>query len=174
MRSIGFGLGLAAIWVLLWGTASPANVLSGLAVGFVLVTVLPGGRRRSGWPTVRPMALARLGRHMLVATVRANIVLTREIVTRRSGLHTGVVGVPLPECSDGLLTLIMNLLGLVPGTMPLEVTEAPRTLFVHVLHLDDVEDVRRDVEHLTVLAVRAFGSPAAIATLPARFTERRP
>jgi hypothetical protein len=34
-----------------------------------------------------------------------------------------------------------------------------------VLHLRDVEAVRREVRHLEVLAVRAFGSPAALAGL---------
>lgn len=166
MTSIGFGVGLAAIWVLLWGTASPANVLGGLAVGFLLVAVLPGLRRRRGWPTVRPVAVARLGAYMLVNAVRSNVVLTREVLSRRSQIRTGVVGVRLPECSDELITVITSLLALTPGTMPLELVEAPRTLYVHVLHLDAVQDVRHDIERLTALAVRAFGTPAAIATVP--------
>ena len=39
----------------------------------------------------------------------------------------------------------------------------PIVLYVHVLHLRDVEEVRRDIQHLTDLAVRAFGSPDAVA-----------
>ena len=31
MRSLAYVVGLTAIWVMLWGSASPANVLSGLA-----------------------------------------------------------------------------------------------------------------------------------------------
>ena len=33
MRAVGIAVGLAVIWVLLWGSASPANVLGGLAIG---------------------------------------------------------------------------------------------------------------------------------------------
>ena len=166
MTSIGFGVGLAAIWVLLWGTASPANVLGGLAVGFMLVAILPGLRRRRGWPTVRPLALARLTGYMLANAVRSNVVLTREVLARRTMMRTGVVGVRLPDCSDELVTVISSLLALTPGTMPLELAEAPRTLYVHVLHLDAVEDVRHDIEHLTALAVLALGSAADIASVP--------
>ena len=36
-------------------------------------------------------------------------------------------------------------------------------LYVHVLHFDDVESVRRDILRLTDLAVRALGSPEAVA-----------
>lgn len=167
MTSVGYGIGLALVWVLLWGSASPANVLSGFAVGFLLVVVVPDLRRGRRWPTVRPLALARLVGVVVVDLVRSNVVLSREIVTRRSSLRTGVVGIPLPECGDGLVTLITNLLGLVPGTMPLELTESPRTLYVHVLHLDDVDSVRSEVFRLTDLAIRAFGTRQAISSLDA-------
>ena len=45
--------------------------------------------------------------------------------------------------------------------MPLELTQDPTVLYVHVLHLRDVEAVRRDILRLTDLAVRAFGSAEA-------------
>ena len=41
MRSLTYVIGLTVIWVMLWGTASPANIISGLAVSYLLVTVLP-------------------------------------------------------------------------------------------------------------------------------------
>ena len=47
--------------------------------------------------------------------------------------------------------------------MPLELTQDPIVLYVHVLHLRDVEEVRRDIQHLTDLTVRAFGSADAVA-----------
>lgn len=166
-RTIAFTLVLACIWVLLWGSASIANILSGLAVAFGIVLVVPGLRRRhrAGEPPVpiRPLAVLRLIGHFLATTVRSNVVLTREIVTPRSGIHTGVVGVELPDCSDGVLTLINNLVALAPGTMPLELTSDPTILYVHVLHLYDVERVERQILRLTELTVRAFGSASAIA-----------
>ncbi|MET0146138.1 MAG: Na+/H+ antiporter subunit E [Ilumatobacteraceae bacterium] len=165
MRAIGFALGLAVIWVLLWGSASPANVLTGLAIGAVLVRLVPGLRRRgpSGSFVVRPVAIARLVGHMLATVVTSNVVLTREVLSPSSKTRTAVVGVPLPGCSDELLTLITNLLALSPGTMPLELTQNPIVLYVHVLHLRDVDEVRREIQHLTDLTVRAFGSPDAVA-----------
>ena len=43
----------------------------------------------------------------------------------------------------------------------------------HVLHLTDVEDVRRDILHLTDLIVKAFGTDEAIAE-QATYMARRP
>lgn len=165
MRSVTYVLGLAAIWVMLWGSASPANVLSGLAVGFLLANVLPGLRSHRRWGKLRLRPLGGLAVHMLASAVRSNAALTRDIVSREARLHTGVVGVRLPACSDELITLITNLLALTPGTMPLELVEAPRTLYVHALHVDDPEAVRRSIRHLTSLAVQAFGSDADVRSL---------
>jgi multicomponent Na+:H+ antiporter subunit E len=165
MNALGLGTLLLAIWLLLWGSLSVANVLSGIGVVVLVAWLLGVGRLRSGRPTIRPLATCRFLAAVLVGMVRANGVLTREIVSRQSSITTGVVAVPLPSCSDGLLTLIANVLALTPGTLPLEATSSPAVIYVHVLHLDDVETVRRDVQHLTVLAVRAFGSQAAVESL---------
>jgi multicomponent Na+:H+ antiporter subunit E len=161
----GFGVVLAAIWVLLWGSASPANVLSGIVVAVVLIVFVPGVRRPSRTFVFRPLAVARLASHFAATIIQANIVLTREVLSGRSQIRTGVVGVPLPPCSWELTTLIANLLALAPGTLPIEVERDPDVLYVHVLHLHDVEKVRHEIRYLTVLAVRAFGTRAAVADL---------
>lgn len=165
MALIAYGLGLALIWVLAWGTPTPANILGGLAVAAVLMAVSPDtfpARRRG---RLRPVAIARLVAFVLKEVVVANVQLTREVLSRESNITTGVVAVPLPECSDGLITLVTNVMAVTPGTMPLEVTRQPTVMYVHVLLLGDVEQVRRDVQHLAGLAYRAFGSEEAIAAL---------
>jgi multicomponent Na+:H+ antiporter subunit E len=163
MSSWIYAIGLATIWVLLWGSASPANVLSGLAIGFLLVLVVPGLRRRGGRPVIRPVAVARLTWHMLVTIVASNAALVREVLAPSDRLRTAVIGVPLPGCSDEVLTLVNNIVALSPGTMPIELTSDPVVLYVHVLHLRDLETTRRDILRLTDLAVRAFGSAASVA-----------
>jgi multicomponent Na+:H+ antiporter subunit E len=164
MRTSAFVVALAAIWVLLWGSASFANVASGLLVGVVIVFTVPGLRQRSGRrPVIRPLAVARLGWYLIWTTIVSNVVLTREVITPGSRIHTAVVGVELPGCSDEILTLITDLLALAPGTMPVELTTDPTVLYVHVLHLEDVEQVEREILRLTDLVVRAFGSADAIA-----------
>ena len=174
MRSIGVVIALAFIWVLLWGSASAANVVSGLAIGTVLVLLVPGLRRRGSGPvTFRPLAIARLVWHMLGVTVRSNVELTREVLSRSARLRTAVIGVPLPGCSDELLTLITNLLALSPGTMPIELRQDPTVLYVHVLHLTDVEDVRTEILRLTDLTVRAFASAETIADQEAYMRARQ-
>jgi multicomponent Na+:H+ antiporter subunit E len=167
MTLVAYGIGLALIWVLAWGTPTPANVLGGLLVAAVLLAISPDSwlSLRRARPRLRPVAVARFLGFVLVEVLRANVILTREVVSRESRITTGVVAVPLPECSDGLLTLVTNVMAVTPGTMPIEVTRHPTVIYVHVLLLGDVEAVRRDVQHLAGLAYRAFGSDEAIAAM---------
>lgn len=165
MSAVGFGALLLGIWLLLWGSVTVANVLSGLAVVALVLWVIPDARFHVRRPTLRVAATARFVGRVLADLFRANLVVTREILSRESSINTGVVAVPLPLCSDGLLTLVANVLSLTPGTMPIEVTREPPVIYVHVLHLRDVEAVRADVQSLSALAIRAFGSDAAVAVL---------
>jgi multicomponent Na+:H+ antiporter subunit E len=174
VRSLGWAVALAAIWVLMWGSASPANVLSGLAIGALLVFVVPGPWRQGvGRSRVRPLAVARLIGYMLVTTVRSNAELTRAVLSRSTRLRTAVVGVPVHGFSDGVITVISDLLALSPGTMPIELLNDPLVLYVHVLHRSDLERVRRDLLHLTDLTVKAFGTDEAIAAQSAQKGRRR-
>lgn len=166
MTAVGYVLGLTLVWVMLWGTPSAANVLGGLAVGTLLVIVLPGLRAGRRAPVVRPVAVARLAVTVLGGVVASNVLLTREILTRRGRPSTGIITVPLPACSDELVTMITSLLALTPGAMPLEVRDRPRQLVVHVLHLQTPERSRRSVEALVARCIDAFGrelEPAASA-----------
>ena len=166
MRSrFGLVAMLVAIWLLAWGSLSWANLLSGLAVAGGLVLVLPDARQRAHLPVVRPVPLVRLGVRLARDLVVANVVLTREVLSPWPRIATGVVRVPLPECSDEVLTLLANLVALTPGTIPVEVGRVPGVMLVHVLHLHSVEDVQRDIWSLRDLVVRAFGSPDAVAAV---------
>lgn len=165
MNGLGFAALLLAVWILLWGALTPANLLSGLAVIVVVAALRTDTHLHIRLPTVRPLPFLRFLGSVVFEVFRANAVVTREIVSRRSSIHTGIVGVPLPMCSAEMLTLVANILTLTPGTIPVEVGKHPPAIYVHVLHLRDVEAVRRDVRRLSELAVRAFGSKEAVAAL---------
>lgn len=158
MTVLGYVLGLAAVWVMLWGSPSPANVLSGLAVGGLLVMVLPGLRSLRSPPVVRPVAVARLAWFVLSGVFRSNLHLSRAILTPRGRrLRTALVSVTLPPISDELATGIANLLALSPGTMPLEVRLEDGELIAHVLYEGSLEDSTRNIEQLVAVCVAAFG-----------------
>ncbi|MDD9370571.1 MAG: Na+/H+ antiporter subunit E [Acidimicrobiales bacterium] len=162
-RALGPIVVLVVIWLLAWGSVTWANLLSGIAVAVGIVVVVPDVRRASHLPIVRPLPALRLVGSMLRDVVVSNVVLAGQVLSRRPQIATGVVRVPLAGCSDEVLTVIANLVAMTPGTMPIEVDQHPTVLYVHVLHLDHPDEVRRRIWHLRDLVVRTFGTAEAIA-----------
>lgn len=161
--AIGLGVVLTAIWVLAWGSLTWANLAGGIAVSALLLVLVPDVRRATHLPIVRPWPLARLMGRMLIDTAISNVLVAREVLSPRPRISTGVVSVPLAGCSDELVTIMASLVALTPGTMPVEVEQDPTIMYVHVLHLDDPDDVRRRIWSLRDQVVATFGTPEAIA-----------
>lgn len=157
---------LLAVWLFLWEDLSFANVLAGLALGSLLVVLFP--MRPRGIPgAFRPLAAARFAGFFAWKLVEASMIVAWEVMTPQNRINEGIVAVPIRGVSETLTTLVANAISLTPGTLTLEVRHQPPVLYVHVLHLEDIDAVRHDVQYLEVLAIRAFGSSAAIAAAEA-------
>jgi multicomponent Na+:H+ antiporter subunit E len=158
-RYVPYAIGLAVAWVMLWDQITIANFLGGLAVAVVLLAVFPLPRvDRERRMTVRPVALARLGAAVVGELFVSNVFMTREILTPRRRLASGVVRCPMRTSSPQVMSAVANILALSPGTMAVDATHGPPTLFVHVLVEGPVDLVRRQVAHLERLVVEAIGS----------------
>ena len=162
MNHLVIGGWLTAMWVLLWGDVTPANILGGLVAAGTLLVVFP---TRSTTPRqwFRPGATLRFAAYFAVKLIEANIVLAWEIVTPRNRIREGIVAISVKDCRPGLVTLVANAISLTPGTITIEVDPDREELYVHVLHLRDVEMVRHGLLRFRELALLAFGSPGAIA-----------
>lgn len=160
------------LWESLWGRFTWANLLSGVlvSVGLVLLVKLPDSNFTSyGATRIRPVRSLWFLAYFLVKVVQANVILAWEVVTPGNTIEPGILAIPLRDCSDALVTLIANAFTLTPGSLSIEVTRdsgtndgGAATIYVHVLHLHDPEQVRDDLYRLAELAVRAFGTPDAL------------
>ena len=174
--SLPLVLWLTAVWVGLWGSVTPANVLGGLALALVLVAALPLTDAPGGG-IVRPAALLRFSGQFAVDLVTSSAQVVHLALRPRLELRPAVVAVRVPGASDGLLTLLANAISLTPGTLTLEVHRPTSTLLVHVLDVgpgaDAVDRVRHDLAGLERLAVEAVGSAPARRALEADPRRRR-
>jgi multicomponent Na+:H+ antiporter subunit E len=150
---------LLGLWLLAWGDITFANILSGIAVAAVLIIAFPSGRRLRPRTRVHPLAIGRLLLYVLGQLAVSNLLVAREILSRRSRVRTGVIGYPVQHSSDVVLTLIANIIALTPGTMTVDVTRDPPMIYVHFLLLSDVGEARRAIARLERLVVAALGEP---------------
>lgn len=157
---------LVAIWLLLWGELSVANVVSGVVVSVALLLVFPvdhdviAVRHR-----LRPVAVARLVAFFLADLVRSTAATALDVLRGGRGIATGIVACPLRVQNDGLVTFLANMIALSPGTMPVDVRREPHVIYVHSLHARDPDAVRRFVSRLEHLAVMALGGPQAVGAV---------
>lgn len=162
MRQGLYVVALTVVWTMLWDRISVANIAGGVVVSCVLLAVFPTAWRahekRRHAPVVRPLAVARLCGYVAWQLVVSNWMVARQIVRRRADVRTGIVGCRLHTSSVPLTTLIANILSLSPGTMTVDVRSQPSTIYVHVLVLRNVLEVRRSVAHLERLVLLAFAS----------------
>lgn len=168
LRVSGVLVWITVLWLALWDDLSFANVLSGLAVGAAVLLVAGQSplldrddKHRARFSLRHTLYFAGF---VLYKLVEANLYLAWEILTKENKINVGVVAVPLRTESRTAAMAVANVITLTPGTITIESlgsSGAPPVLYVNVMHLHDLDAVRRDLLHIEELSVRAFGSLAA-------------
>ena len=159
-RVVGILL-MLAVWLALWGEISIVNVASGIVVVALLSLVV---RRTDRTYTINTLSLIKLLAIFVwrLITSSAAVVLT-VLAPSPSRLRSGVVAIELSHHSPLVAAIIADAISLTPGTLTLDSRypnhsnegDAPPTLFVHVLGLDDPEEIRDDVRYLEGLVLSA-------------------
>jgi multicomponent Na+:H+ antiporter subunit E len=143
---------LVILWMLLWGSLSLLNLVTGLVLAvfvtrvFYLPPVDLTGRLHPGHLAVFVASFAwqLVGASFLVAA-RQNAVIAVQLYTR----------------SDLIMTLTAIALSLIPGSLVLEADRANSILYLHVLNTptpEAVEKARSQVLLIERRIVRALGS----------------
>lgn len=133
---------LVLVWLLLWGTFSAANVLSGLAVALVITVLLPlpavpvEGR-------VHPLSLLRLILTVVYYLVLSSVQVAALAVRPGPPPLTAVLRAHLALKSDLVLALAVNIFNLIPGTIVLEIDQSRRVLYMHVIDVGSDRTVSR-------------------------------
>lgn len=164
-------LTLTAMWCILWGTVSVANVASGLVVSAATVG-LGLGTSAVGGIRIRP--LLSLLWMVAVDLVRSTVDVAVEILTPTDRTEEAVVAVQLPMRSRDHFLLLIVAITLTPGTAVVDGDPDNGTLYLHILHNRRRAETIEHVERLADLACRALplsetdpdARPAAIDPSP--------
>jgi multicomponent Na+:H+ antiporter subunit E len=151
---------LTVLWVALWGDLSVANVVGGLLVAVVVCLVFPLPPLRMHL-RVRPLWLAWLAARFLADVVVASVQVAATTLAFGRQPVNAVVEVDLRTDSDFVLTVVAEMVSLVPGSLVVEARRSTHTLFLHVLDARDqqgVDRMRAQVFALERRVVLAFGA----------------
>lgn len=173
MSRLTIGLFLVAMWVLLWGEWSVANLLGGVLVVTALFVVFPSTRPVLPVRRVHPLPFAHLVAYFLAELVLANVSVTRSVLGRAASTRSAMIDVDLCSDDPGMITLISTMTALTPGSVIVEVHQSPPTVRVHAFGHGDPAHVAVTIRRLEELCIRSFGDTHQRAALDARAPWRR-
>jgi len=125
---------LVLVWLLLWGTFSAANVISGLLIALIITLLLPlpvvpiEGR-------VHPLSMLRLGITVAWYLVLSSAQVAWLAVKPGPAPLSAVLRTHIAVKSDLVLALAVNIFNLIPGSIVLEIDQARRMLYMHVINV---------------------------------------
>ena len=149
---------LMLVWVLLWGKATPANIIAGFAVALVVTLLLPlpavpvEGR-------VHPLSLVKLMVVVAYQLVQSSLQVAWLGIRPGPPPLTAVLRARLAIKSDLVLALAVNIFNLIPGSIVLEIDQERRLLYMHVIDVGNekaVDRFHRQVAQVERLLVSTF------------------
>ncbi|MGW0039109.1 Na+/H+ antiporter subunit E [Gordonia sp. NPDC003376] len=149
---------LTFVWVLLWGTLSWANVIAGVVLAVAILILLPLPRVPVEG-RIHPLSLLVLVGRLVVDFFISSAQVAWVAVRPGRPPLGAVMRVRVAIKSDMVLTLAVDYLNLVPGTMVLEIDHRRRMLYVHVFDVRSDKKVRqfyRQVAFVERMFIKAF------------------
>jgi multicomponent Na+:H+ antiporter subunit E len=146
---------LILVWMLLWGTVSAANILSGLAIALLITLLLPlppvpvEGR-------LHPLSLLRLIVTVFYYLTLSSVQVAWLAVKPGPPPLSAVLRAHVAVKSDLVLALACNIFNLIPGSIVLEIDQTRRMLYMHVIDVGSDRAMNRfykqvaEVERLLV------------------------
>jgi Multisubunit Na+/H+ antiporter, MnhE subunit len=84
--------------------------------------------------------------YYLKELIKANLILSYDILTPTNLMKPGIVEIPLDLKTDNEIITLVNLVTMTPGSLSLDISEDKTRLYVHVLYLDDASKFREEVK----------------------------
>ena len=160
-------LWLMLVWAVLWSELTAKNLLVGLVLSLLVTRALalPPVQLSSRYNVLHAVTLFVT---FLWQVIRASFEVMWTVIAHGPRASSSVTAVQMRSHSDLILTATGSTMGLIPGSVLLEVDRPNATLYFHVLDVHDDEDIehfRESVRNTEAAWIRMMGSPEDYAAL---------
>ena len=134
----------ALAWAAVSGSFSEINLIFGFVLGMLVLFLI---RERVGTFSylARAKRVLSLILLFLLELLKSALKVAKLAVSPDMGLKPGIFAYELKTDRDFEITMLANLITLTPGTLSVDVSADKKTLFVHAITFDDVEEMREDI-----------------------------
>jgi multicomponent Na+:H+ antiporter subunit E len=136
---------LALIWVALLEQFTVENFVAGFVLGYCMLWVVQQVMGSSSYFT-KVRRIIGITYLFLKELILANLRVAYSVLASPDSMAPGIVAIPLDIKSDAEITLLANMITLTPGTLSLDVSDDRRVLYVHGMHINDLEYFRQDIK----------------------------
>ena len=137
---------LAFVWIAITGAPTYLNIILGLAISLMVVIWARRflGRRGTGSRAFRLVFfLLFFIKEILISSIEVAV---RVIPFSPFKIRPAIVAVPLDLETDAGITTLANMITLTPGTLALETSMDRKTLYVHVMYVEDIPAFIDDIK----------------------------
>ena len=146
MNLLILNLLFAGLFTILLGSGSIGVFLSGFGIGYAALWLSKPLYQNTHYFMTLPKAI-NLAAYFLKELVISNLRVLWEVITPGPINRAGIIGVPLKARTDLEIFMVASLVSLTPGTLSVDLSKDRKTLFVHVMFLDDVEEARAGIKN---------------------------
>ncbi|WP_040224599.1 Na+/H+ antiporter subunit E [Bhargavaea cecembensis] len=149
---------IAFLWMFISGSFSASTFIIGWLIGMLLIFMtrrfFPGSLYiRRIW------AIIKLTLLFFKELMMANIQVFMLVIKPKLAIRPAIFAYPTKLTSDWEITLLSSLITLTPGTIVMNVSEDKKTLYVHALDIDDVDEAVIDIRDSFEKAIMEVSRP---------------
>jgi len=146
MKTFLLNIMLALTWSALLGQFTISNLLTGFVLGYLMLRIMQYLDTDSSSYFIKVGQIIRFVSIFTWELVLANIRVAYSVLAPFDKMEPGIVAIPLDIESDAEITLLANMITLTPGTLSLDVSSDKRVLYVHGMHVHDLEAFKRGIK----------------------------
>ncbi|MCG8686161.1 MAG: Na+/H+ antiporter subunit E [Desulfobacterales bacterium] len=136
----------AAVFTLLTGSGSIGVFILGSVLGYFILWLSSPLYKDTRYFEKLPKTITLIT-YFLKELFISNLRVLWDVITPGQISRPGIIGVPLDAKTDLEIFLVANLISLTPGTLSVDLSEDKKTLFVHIMFLENVADARADIKN---------------------------
>jgi len=137
---------IAFVWMFLSESYTLLTFVLGYAIGILLLLLL-----NRFFPS--PFYFKRIYKLFVLILIfireliLSNIEIVKFVYRKKNDFEPGIFAMPIEVKQNWEITLLANLITLTPGTLTVAVSNDNSTLFIHAMHIDDIDDSINDIKN---------------------------
>lgn len=149
---------LAAVYLALVGQAGPMDILTGMFVGYLVLTLYGMATNAPSYGR-KVYHLVSFGLYFMWILFKANLAIAWEIITPGFRQTPRILRYPVGHLNDIELTTLANCITLTPGTLVVDVSDDGAWLYVHCMYAKDEDKAVSELDQLADrLQAKVFAS----------------